>query len=354
MRRSSRPRGALGDGDLFLVVGVDEEGQCRPVGACCRLDHVGDVALAAGLVEVLELLAGELGVLGEVEVAAVGDPLELRPADGEEVFDVGGAGGVVGELIGVMGAQAQVIGTQAQLDIPALALCKPVLEPPLGLGRGNEELHLHLLELSCAEDEVAGGDLVAEGLADLGDPEGRLLARELQHVLEVDEDALSGLGAQVGGRAGLLDGADGGLEHEVEVAGLGQVALVGLAGVLRWFAPAWQLAEVVGAEALLAGAAVDQRVGEAGEVAGGLPHARVLEDRRVDRDDVVALLKHRAPPLVLDVGLEQHAVMAEVVGRADAAIDLRGGKDEAPTLAEGDDLLHRHDVLGAAIGGLLI
>ena len=64
------------------------------------------------------------------------------------------------------------------------------------LGGRHEELDLHLLELARAEDEVAGRDLVAERLADLRDAERRLLARELQHVLEVDEDALRGLGAQ--------------------------------------------------------------------------------------------------------------------------------------------------------------
>ena len=191
------------------------------------------------------------------------------------------------------------------------------------LGGRHEELHLHLLELARAEDEVAGRDLVAERLADLGDPERRLLARELQDVLEVDEDPLRGLRPQVGDRAGLLDRPDRGLEHQVEVARLGQVALLRFAGVLGRFQPAMQLPEVVGAEALLAGAAVDQRVGEAGQVAGGLPHARVLQDRRVDRDDVVAFGQHRAPPLVLDVVLEQHAVVAVVVGRADAAVDLR-------------------------------
>ena len=224
--------------DDFLVVGVDEERERRAVGAGGRLDHVRHVALAAALVEVLELLARELGVLGEVEVAAVGDALELRPADREEVLDVARAGGVVRELVGVVRAQAQVVGADAELDVPALALAEPVLEPLLRLGRRHEELHLHLLELARAEDEVAGRDLVAERLADLGDPERRLLARELQHVLEVDEDALRGLRAQVGGRAGLLDGADRRLEHQVEVARLGQVAVLGLARVLGRLAPA--------------------------------------------------------------------------------------------------------------------
>src|SRR6476659_234323 len=67
----------------------------------------------------------------------------------------------------------------------------------------------------------------------------------------------------------------------------------------------------------------------------------MLKDRRVEGDDVVAVLQHRPPPLGFDVVLQQHAVVAVVVGGADAAVDLGGGEDEAAPLAEGDDLLHR-------------
>ena len=74
--------------DLVLVVGVAEQGQHGAPDARRGLDHVGHVALTGCRVHVLDLLAGVLGVLGQVEVAAVGDPLELRPADGIEVFDV--------------------------------------------------------------------------------------------------------------------------------------------------------------------------------------------------------------------------------------------------------------------------
>src|SRR6185295_10017239 len=94
----------------------------------------------------------------------------------------------------------------------------------LGLGWRHEELHLHLLELAGAEDEVARGDLVAERLPDLRDPEGRLLAREGHHVLEVDEDALRRLRAQVDLGALARDRADVGLEHQVELAWLGELA----------------------------------------------------------------------------------------------------------------------------------
>ena len=47
----------------------------------------------------------------------------------------------------------------------------------------DEELHLHLLELARAEDEVPGRDLVAERLADLRDAERDLLPRRLLSTL---------------------------------------------------------------------------------------------------------------------------------------------------------------------------
>ena len=53
------------------------------------------------------------------------------------------------------------------------AVVDPVLVPLLVGARLAEELQLHLLELAGAEDEVARRDLVAEGLADLADAEGR-------------------------------------------------------------------------------------------------------------------------------------------------------------------------------------
>ncbi len=50
--------------DEFLVVGVHQERERRAVRARRRLDHVRHVALAACLVEVLELLARELARAG--------------------------------------------------------------------------------------------------------------------------------------------------------------------------------------------------------------------------------------------------------------------------------------------------
>ncbi len=163
--------------------------------------------------------------------------------------------------------------------MPAEPLAEPVLEPLCRVRGCDEELHLHLLELADAEEEVARCDLVPERLADLCDAERRLASRELGDVLEVDEDALRGLRAEVRRGALVLQCADVRLEHEVELPRLGEVAVGRLAGSLARFAAAARLVELVGAEAKLARAAVDERVGEAGDVAGCLPDTGVEDDR---------------------------------------------------------------------------
>ena len=116
---------------------------------------MGDVARVGGLVEVVELLARRLHVLGEVVVAAVGDALELVPPPREEELDVGRAARVVAELVGVVGPQPHLALGDAEVEVPLLALVAPVLVPLARLVGRDEVLHLHLLELAGAEDEVA-------------------------------------------------------------------------------------------------------------------------------------------------------------------------------------------------------
>ena len=217
----------------------------------------------------------------------------------------------------------------------------------------DEVLHLHLLELAHPEDEVAGADLVAERLADLGDPERQLLARRLQDVLEVDVRALGGLRAEVDDRRVVLDRAHERLEHEVEAARRRERAAVigaaqaeafddrGVQQVARGqLLGAGQLVEP---EALVVGQALDQRVAERAEVTGRLPDLRVHEDAGIEPDDVVALLDHRPPPRPLDVVLELDAERAVVPDRVDAAVDLARREDEAAPLRERDDGLELGD-----------
>src|SRR5262249_5609215 len=135
------------------------------------------------------------------------------------------------------------------------------------------------------------------------------------------------------------------LEHQVELSRLGEVAFAELAWMLRRAPPARALAELVGAVAELARPAVDERVGEPRDVAGRDPDLRVEDDRRVEADDVVALLDHRAAPLGLDVAVQQDAVVAEVERRPESAVDVRRREDEGTPPGEGRDLLDRRGAL---------
>ena len=125
---------------------------------------------------------------GEVKVRPAVDAFELLEAHGEIELDVAGRVRVVGELDVVV----EPVGVVAKAEglVPLDPGLLPVLVP-LGLGAwGDEELHLHLLELPHAEDELAGDDLVPEGLADLRDAKRQLHAAGLLDVEEVDENAL--------------------------------------------------------------------------------------------------------------------------------------------------------------------
>src|SRR5713226_9396939 len=59
-----------------------------------------------------------------------------------------------------------------------------------------EELDLHLLKLPAAKGVIARVDLVAKRLANLSDSERQFEPRTIEDVVEVDENALSGFGAQ--------------------------------------------------------------------------------------------------------------------------------------------------------------
>ena len=299
-------------------------------------------------------------MLGQVVVGAVGHAPQLAPAEGEEVFEVGGGLGVEGQLLGLVIPEAEVLFLDVQPDQPVVAVGPPILEPlQVGVGLA-EELQLHLLELPDAEDEVAGGDLVAEALAHLAHAEGELAAGGPLDGGEVDEDALGGLGPQVAHGGGVLGDADGGFEHEVELADVGEVMLAAAgAGDLLFPDEGDQvllghglhvhvqavlldiaLHQLVGPVAHLAGLAVDEGVVERGHVPGGDPDLGVHEDGGVQPHVVGVLLDELLPPGALDVVFELHAQGAVVPAVGEAAVDLAAGEDEAPALAQGDDLLH--------------
>ena len=210
----------------------------------------------------------------EVEIGPVGDTFELGPLaarETEPVLDVDGPLGVVRQLLLRMLEEAQIVLVDAEIDVPVPALLHPVLVPFLIRARRDEELHLHLLELTGTEDEVARRDLVAEALAGLPDAERRLLARGVHHVQIVDEDALRGLGAKEVLGAGVLHRADHRAQHAVEVAGFGELptgaavraddvgqTMLGGVAVLLLVG----LDQLVGAPAFVALLALGQRIDE--------------------------------------------------------------------------------------------
>ena len=324
---------------LFFVVGVDHQRKEAAVHAHRRLDDVGQVPLLGLFVEVAEILAAELGVLLEIEVSAIGNPLQLLPAKGELVLHVEGRLGVVGQLIGPMGPQAQLLGPDPKGDVPVQPFLFPVVQPLLVRAGLDEELHLLLFELAEPEDVVAGRDLVAERLTLLRDAEGDPLAGGVEDVLELHEHALGGLRPQVdlGGR--VLNRTKECFEHEVELPRLAEFpgAAVGAHPL-----------EVVLAEALMAVLALHQGIGEAGDVPRSLPDLGRHDDAGLEPDDVVAQLHHLPPPELADVVLQGHPQGPEVVDRVDAAVYLAGGEDEATALGQRDQRLDQPFGLGDA------
>ena len=204
---------------------------------------------------------------------------------------------------------------------------------------------------------------------------------------EVDEYALGRLRAQVDGVLVGPDRAHVGLEHEVEHAGWRELAgALGADGVGSGVGT-WGLGsglrrndggsdfvlrrndggsdfvlrrndggKLVLAPAAVADDALDERVGEALDVAAGPPDLRVHDDGRVEADHVVALEDHGAPPGVLDVALELGAERAVVPGAGQASVNLAALEDEASALAEGYELVQvdGHALLRGGLCGEII
>ena len=291
----------------------------------------------------------------QVEVGAVGNPLQLSPRialETELVLDVDGAVRVVRQLLFGMFVKPKVLRFDAEVDVPLHPGVDPVLMPVAGGVGFDEELHLHLLELAGAEDEVARRDLVTEALADLADAERRLTPGSGDDVGEVDENALRGFRTQIVHPLLGLDRTEVSLEHHVEVAGLSPLPLgaavragdVGhrhrlrrrdaLLGTLLFEV---RLLHVVLPVPLVAVQALNQWIVEHLNVTRGDPHLTRQDDRGVQAHDIVAAGHHRLPPLPFDVLLEFHAQRPVVPRRLGPAVDLAGLVHQPAALGQIDD-----------------
>ncbi len=225
---------------------------------------------------------------------------------------------------------------KAQARKPVHREILPVLEPLEVCIRLAEKLHLHLLELARAEREVAGRDLIAEGLSDLADAERELLSGGSLDILEVHENALCCLGTQINRIGRIFRDALERLEHQIELTDIGPVkTAAGRAGNLELvdeahhfvIAPAVDTAverhimclrvvldQIVSAKTFAAGLAVHQRIRESGQMSGCDPGLRIHEDRAVNTDVCVRFLHELSPPCLLHVVFHLNAKRAVIPG----------------------------------------
>ena len=348
----------LGLVDDLLVIRFAQERQRHTVAAEGRLDDVGDIVLVRFLIEIGQILAGSLLMALEVIIGAVGNAPELAPVgERERILNIGRGSGIEGQLRRLMVAQAQVLLADAEALEPVHAVVLPVCEPFEVRAGLAEEFAFHLLKLAGTEGKVARSDLVAERLADLAHAEGQLAAGGALDVREVHEDALRRLRPQIAGRGGILGDADGGLEHQVKLADGGKVVLAAdgadnilmLGNELVHLVEAHRVDvdlvmlfadELVGAVAGLARLAVEQRVGEAGHMAGRDPRLRIHDNGRIETDVVRAFLHEFLEPRLFDVVLELNAERAVVPAVGQAAVNFGACKDKAAVFAKGNDLVH--------------
>ena len=185
--------------------------------------------------------------------------------------------------------------------------------------------------------------------------EGQLFAGGALDVGEVDKDALCGLRTEVQLRLGVLGNTLIGLEHQVELADVGEVRLAAVrAGNLLFpnvvhhllVAPAGRvgavevLDEVVGTVSGLAGLAVHERVREAAQMTGSHPCLRIHDDGSVQSHIIRGFLHELLPPGTLDVVLQLYTQRAVVPGVCQTAVNFRTRVYKAAGLTEVYDFIH--------------
>ncbi len=109
-------------------------------------------------------------MLTKVEVSTRVYPFNLLEPERESVFYVSGGVGIVCQLVMVM--EPVVVFSESEGHVPSHPCFLPVAKPLKLCSGFDEELHLHLFELTHAEDELTCHDLIPERFAYLGYPEG--------------------------------------------------------------------------------------------------------------------------------------------------------------------------------------
>ena len=191
---------------------------------------MGNEFFPSFFVKVFQRTAGAFLVAAQVIVRAVGNAFQFLNAEREFIFQVVGFLGIEGAFTIRHVQDMDVFARHAHFVIEAEAVFQPFIHQAQTVFRPAEVFDFHLFEFAGTEGEVARVDFVAEGFADLGDPEGELHAGAVQDVLVLAEDGLGRFRAQPASGIGIVfigGGSDGRLEHEVEFTGFRQQGTIG-------------------------------------------------------------------------------------------------------------------------------
>ena len=149
-------------------------------------------------------------------------PFKLFKAHGKVELDVTRRISIVGQL-NVVVKTVHVL-SQPQCVMPFDSGLLPVSVPLCLRAWLDKKLHLHLLKLPHAENELTGYDLVAKRLANLCDSKGDFHPPTFLHIEEIDKNPLGRFWTQVDDSTFSTHRSQFRLEHQIELAHVRPIA----------------------------------------------------------------------------------------------------------------------------------
>ena len=188
---------------FFYGVGITKNSKKEPTETHRSLKNPRDVFLTGYWVGIMKVGTREFLVLSEIVIAAVVNTHELIvAATWVVVLNIPSVFGVEDEVFVLVPVKVLLFDTEAKEPVPLFLL--DALVVVFVFARFDEILRVGLFEFAATEEEVARGDFVTEGFADLGDTEGDFDAARIDDILKVEIDTLAGFAGKIGGLGVLL------------------------------------------------------------------------------------------------------------------------------------------------------
>ncbi len=181
---------------FFYGVSITKNSKEEPTETHRSLENPWNVFFVSHGVGLVEVGTGEFLMLCEVVIAAVVNTHELIvTATWVVVFNIPSVFGVENEVFVLVPVKVFFFDAEAEEPVPLFLL--DALVVVFVFARFDEILRVGLFEFAAAEEEVAGGDFVAEGFADLGNTEGDFDATSIDDVLKIEIDTLAGFARKI-------------------------------------------------------------------------------------------------------------------------------------------------------------